>query len=59
MRAQGISVLVWMSAIICILGSISGYYHRDCWLFFIALIIVATWFFAKWKGSRTLPDPED
>ena len=33
-REQGVFVLVWMSAIICILGYISGYYHRDFWLFF-------------------------
>jgi hypothetical protein len=58
-RAQGVSVLIWMLAMIGILGFLSGYYPRDFWLFFLALIIVATWFFAKWKGSRTLPEPEN
>jgi len=59
MRAQGISVLVWMSAIICILGYISGYYPRDCWLFFLGLLVPGTYWYARWNASTTLPEPEN
>jgi hypothetical protein len=58
-RAQGISLLIWMLAIICILGYVSGYYNRDCWLFFLGLIVLGTYWYARWKASTILPETED
>lgn len=59
MLAHGISVLIWMLAIICILGYVSGYYNRDCWLFFLGLIVLGTYLYARWKCSLILPKTED
>jgi hypothetical protein len=51
--------IVWVLTIIGIIGFLSGFYNRDFWLFFISLIILVTWFYAKWKGSTILPKTED
>ncbi|MDD1680999.1 MAG: hypothetical protein LUQ35_05265 [Methanoregula sp.] len=58
-RAQGVSVLIWMLAIICILGYVSGYYNRDFWLFFLGLVILGTYWYARWKASTILPETGD
>ena len=58
-RAQGISVLIWMLAIIGILGYFAGYYNRDFWLFFLGLIVIGTYWYAGLKASTVLPETGD
>ena len=54
-----LTLVIWVLTIIGVIGFLSGYYHRDFWLFFLGLIVLGTYWYARWKASTVLPERGD